>query len=123
MQRIMRYRHLASFIVASLSLIMPAQPLHAEDPALPEISIAACEDFEVTGCGDDKQWNTAEWVPLNRRDGGTLEYTSRFKMLYSSTGVYVLFDGSDQILTATMNEDFMDLWNEDVFECFFWTNE
>ncbi len=44
-------------------------------------------------------------------------------MLYSATGVYVLFDGTDAMLTATMKEDFLDLWNEDVFECFFWTDE
>ena len=44
-------------------------------------------------------------------------------MLYSSQGVYVLFDATDKILTATMAEDFLDLWTEDVFECFFWTDE
>jgi hypothetical protein len=44
-------------------------------------------------------------------------------MLYSSTGVYVLFDATDQTLTSTMSEDFLDLWKEDVFECFFWTDE
>ena len=32
-------------------------------------------------------------------------------------------DGTDRKLTATMNEDFMDLWNEDVFEVFLWTDE
>jgi hypothetical protein len=32
-------------------------------------------------------------------------------------------DGSDATLTATMTEDFMDLWNEDVFEVFLWTDE
>ena len=49
--------------------------------------------------------------------------TRRFKLLYSATGIYVLFDGTDQKLTATMTEDFLDLWNEDVYECFFWTDE
>ena len=32
-------------------------------------------------------------------------------------------DGTDRTLTATMNEDFMDLWTEDVFEMFLWTDE
>ena len=49
--------------------------------------------------------------------------TRKFKMLYSKTGVYVLFSGSDARLTATMKEDFLDLWNEDVYEFFFWTDE
>ena len=44
-------------------------------------------------------------------------------MLYSTTGLYFLMDGTDKTLTATMNEDFMDLWNEDVFEVFLWTDE
>ena len=44
-------------------------------------------------------------------------------MVYSSTGLYFLMEGTDRKLTATMNEDFMDLWNEDVFEVFLWTDE
>ena len=50
-------------------------------------------------------------------------YDTRFKMLYSSTGLYFLMDATDRKLTATMTEDFMDLWNEDVFEVFLWTDE
>ena len=45
------------------------------------------------------------------------------KLLYSATGLYVLMDGSDSRITATMTEDFLDLWNEDVFEVFLWTDE
>src|SRR5690606_5116958 len=60
---------------------------------------------------------------LNRRPGGEHDYTARFKMLYSNKGVYVLFDGTDETLTATMQEDFLNLWTEDVYECFFWTDE
>ena len=44
-------------------------------------------------------------------------------MLYSKTGLYFLMEGTDRKLTATMTEDFMDLWNEDVFEVFLWTDE
>lgn len=95
----------------------------ADEVKLPQISVRSCDDFSVTGQGDDEQWKKADWVTLNRRGSGTLDYTARFKMLYSSKGVYVLFDGSDRTLTATMQQDFMDLWNEDVFECFFWTDE
>ncbi len=52
-----------------------------------------------------------------------MPYDAQFKMLYSPTGLYVLMNGTDKKLTAAMNEDFMDLWNEDVFEFFFWTDE
>ena len=44
-------------------------------------------------------------------------------MLYSKNGLYVLMDATDRKLTATMSEDFMDLWKEDVFEVFLWTDE
>ena len=32
-------------------------------------------------------------------------------------------DGTDRTLTATMTEDFMDLWKEDVFEVYLWPDE
>ena len=50
----------------------------------------------------------------------------RFRASRCSTrppGLYFLMDATDRTLTATMNEDFMDLWNEDVFEVFLWTDE
>ena len=65
----------------------------------------------------------AEWVALRRRQPEAHPYDTRFKMLYSKTGLYFLMDGTDRKLTATMTEDFMDLWNEDVFEVFLWTDE
>jgi hypothetical protein len=95
----------------------------AEDSGAPSLRVLSCKDFEVTGRGDALAWQRAEWVPLNKRTGGTHDYAARFKILYSATGIYVLFDGTDEVLTATMNEDFLDLWNEDVYECFFWTDE
>lgn len=92
-------------------------------PEPPRTTVKKCEDFDVSGRGDAAAWETTDWVMLNRRPRGTHDYIARFKMLYSDRGVYVLFDGTDGTLTATMQEDFMDLWNEDVFECFFWTDE
>ena len=90
---------------------------------LPELTVKKCKDFKISGAGDAAAWQSTDWVALNRRPNGKHDYTARFRMLYSNTGVYVLFDGSDKTLTATMQEDFLDLWNEDVFECFFWTSE
>ena len=89
----------------------------------PELKVPRCEDFPVTGKGDAKAWERADWTPLKRRPNGKHEYTTQFKMLYSPKGVYVLFDGEDRRLTATMDQDFLDLWREDVFECFFWPHE
>jgi hypothetical protein len=81
------------------------------------------DDFDVTGAGDNAAWRTTEWTQLRRRQADGRPYDTRVKMLYSNTGVYVLMEGSDRKLTATMNEDFMDLWNEDVFEVYFWPDE
>lgn len=108
-----------------LQSILPAGQLVAAEPETdkPVIHVRACEDFEVNGRGDAPQWKRTDWVPLNRRPRGKHDYQARFKMLYSQTGVYVLFHGTDRKITATKNEDFLDLWNEDVFECFFWPDE
>jgi hypothetical protein len=32
-------------------------------------------------------------------------------------------EATDQVLTATLQEDFLDLWKEDVFEFFLWPDE
>ncbi|MCA9044925.1 MAG: carbohydrate-binding family 9-like protein, partial [Planctomycetaceae bacterium] len=113
-------RPVCLFIAA---LFLLAASLPGQETELPQIQVKKCEDFEVTGKGDAPQWEQTEWTALNRRGAGKLDYTARFKMLFSEKGVYVLFDGTDEVLTATMQEDFLDLWNEDVFECFFWTDE
>ena len=96
---------------------------NGQTDALPVAMIKQCKDFQINGKGDAKAWSAAGWVDMKRRPKGNHDYTARFKMLYSSAGIYVLFDGSDKVLTATMKKDFLDLWNEDVFECFFWTSE
>ena len=90
---------------------------------LPEMTVASTEDFDLTGDGSAPPWEFAEWVPLERRGEGGLEYETRVKLLYSTTGLYVLMDGSDSRITATITEDFLDLWHEDVFEVFLWTDE
>jgi hypothetical protein len=89
----------------------------------PRLTVKATSDFEVTGGGDHAAWQSVEWTPLRRRQADGHPYDTRFKMLYSNTGLYFLMEGTDRKLTATMNEDFMDLWHEDVFEVFLWTDE
>jgi hypothetical protein len=91
--------------------------------ARPRLVVKATDDFEVTGAGEHAAWKQVEWTPLRRRQPETHPYDTRFKMLYSPTGLYFLMEATDKKLTATMTEDFMDLWNEDVFEVFLWTDE
>ncbi len=124
-----KHRRTAVILLAlSSSLITVAlgAGLFTDDQARvkrPVTQVRSCEDFEVSGNGASAQWGRAEWVQLNKRTESKHDYQTRFKMLYSKRGVYVLFDATDDTLTATMTEDFSDLWNEDVFECFFWTDE
>jgi len=112
--------------IASVLLVLAAVRTNADDPANPsppELTVRTCEDFSITGRGDDAQWRKAKWVPLHRRPGGPHDYTARFKVLSSDSGIYVLFDGTDRTLTATLKDDFLNLWTEDVYECFFWPDE
>lgn len=84
------------------------------------LRVQRTEDFGVNGWGDAAAWGKAGWEPLVSRGGDEAGYRSRFKVLYSATGLYVLMEGEDRLLTATLREDFLDLWNEDVFEFFLW---
>src|SRR5688572_3747979 len=98
--------------------------LHSQPaPERPRVAVKPTQDFEVTGNGGHAAWTQAEWTALRKREPAAHPYETRFKMLYSNTGLYFLMDGTDKVQTATMKEDFMDLWNEDVFEVFLWTDE
>jgi hypothetical protein len=87
------------------------------------LHVKRADDFKITGDGSAAAWKDIAWVPLSKRSEKGPEHDARIKMLYSKMGVYVLFSGADKKLTATMREDFLDLWNEDVFEFFFWPDE
>src|SRR5215813_9499067 len=88
----------------------------------PTLQVRTTADFEVTGAGDNDAWRRTEWTALRRREPDGHPYDSRFKMLYSTTGLYFLMEGTDRKLTATMSQDFEDLWKEDVVEVFLWTD-
>jgi hypothetical protein len=92
-------------------------------PNRPRVFVKPVADFAVTGTGDHPSWRAIEWTSMHRRQPDGHDYQARFKVAYSTTGLYVLMDGTDAVLTATMDQDFMDLWNEDVFEIFLWTDE
>ena len=76
------------------------------------------EDFDVNGRGDAPAWTKVPWESLQFRGSGSHPYQTRVKLLYSATGLFALMEATDQVLTATLQEDFLDLWKEDVFEFF-----
>lgn len=86
------------------------------------LKVAKSKDFALTGDGKSADWNSAQWIDLPQRSGST-KYLTRLKLLYSDSGIYCLFFCEDKIITATLKEDFADLYNEDVVEAFFWTDE
>jgi len=114
----------AALLLAILAMTIPSD-VSVQTPAAerPRLSVRPVEDFDVTGRGEHAAWQNAEWVTLRRREPQNHPYDTRFKVVYSSTGLYCLMDGTDKKLTAAMNEDFLDLWNEDVYEVFLWTDE
>ncbi len=122
----MKWRALGVLVVVTLVgwgwLAFTKQSVRAQ-PAAKVLHVRPTEDFTVTGNGDAAAWQAVPWEPLAARTAERRPYQTRVKTLYSKTGLYVLMEAEDRTLTATMNEDFLDLWNEDVFEFFLWPDE
>ena len=88
-----------------------------------EWRVGRTEDFEITGDGTHAAWKDVPWLTLAKRGASDLNYTTQVKLLYSRTGIYVLFHGTDSRISASLQSDGAKLWTEDVFEVFFWPDE
>lgn len=115
----MKITHSLPFLLACASTAVFAQVPAVEREALP---VKSTVNFDISGNGDAAEWKAAEWIPLERRRGAA-RYETKAKLLYSDTGVYGLFSCEDEKITATLKEDFANLWTEDVVEIFFWPDE
>jgi len=100
-----------------------AERLFFGGPAPKVLRIQQTEDFAISGADEAPAWEKTDWEPLNLRSNDGHQYKTRVKMLYSATGLYVLMEAEDDKITATMKEDFLNLWEEDVFEFFLWPDE
>lgn len=87
------------------------------------VLIRKCSDFKITGKGLSEQWNKAEWIELKSQESVSSPYPTKVKILYSQTGIYLLYDCTDKKLTSSMRSDNLNLWEEDVVEVFLWTDE
>jgi len=114
---------LLGLVILAGSALKADKPDPPKPAVKPVSKVKATEDFEVTGDGRAEAWKKAEWELLHRREAKGLDYQTRFKVLYSKKGLYVLMNGTDRKLTATMKNDFDNLWMEDVFEVFLWPDE
>jgi hypothetical protein len=81
------------------------------------------EDFPITGTGDNPAWEKSDWYSLSTIGNGKLNYSTKFKLLWSEFGMYFLFDCDDHELTCTKCSDFEELYLEDVVEVFLWPDE
>ena len=114
---------LISLVVAGSLLEASGQQAAPAGPADAVLQVHRTDDFTVDGKGSAPAWSKTEWQPLYPRDAAEHLPSTRVKVLYSATGLYVLMDGEDRVLTAKMNDDYLDLWTEDVFEFFLWPDE
>jgi len=112
-----------SLVGLVLATVAGLSRLALAEPPAKVLRVRRTEDFAVSGQGDAAAWKEVAWEPLNLRKTGGHSYPTRVKVLYSETGLYVLMEGEDRKVTATMSKDFLDLWNEDVFEFFLWPDE
>jgi hypothetical protein len=87
------------------------------------LTIKKTEDFEVSGEGKAQAWQKTDWINIPQREGQNDGWKTQAKILYSDKGIYFLMQCEDSILTATLEEDFTNLYNEDVVEVFLWTDE
>ena len=81
------------------------------------------DHFNITGDGGAREWARAKWLVLTQRIITGKPIETKMKILYSDSGIYCLFVCNDTKITATLKEDFLDLYNEDVVEAFFWPDE
>ena len=113
----------ATLITTAVAAALALGAALLDDTPSKTLTVKLTEDFEVTGSGSNAAWSAVEWTPLRKRSSDGLPYEARFKALYSKTGVYFLMDGTDAALTTSLKADFDNLWTEDVFEVFLWTDE
>lgn len=107
-------------VYLSIPSILFSQNIKAPKDSV--LKIKKVDDFNVTGTGSASEWKTIEWLSLTKRKGN-VDFETKFKIAYSSKGIYCLFFCEDEKITSTIKEDFADIYNEDVVEVFFWPDE
>jgi hypothetical protein len=89
---------------------------HLDDTAT--LQIQKTEDFILDGRGSADNWTKTPWINLPIQETSGVRYTTKAKILYSSTGVYFLFHCMDSKITTEVTRDFGPLYQGDVVEVF-----
>lgn len=119
----MQFTSLFINVILLAFLISGPIQLFAQTGKEADLKIKKTDDFVLTGDGMTENWSKTEWIQIPQLTNNSRRLDTRAKVLYSETGMYFLFRCEDEILNATMNSDFMELWNEDVVEVFLWPDE
>ena len=115
--------HLSYIFINILVLLNPFNSMNKEQHSQSEtLVVQSCTDFGITGKGDNPQWNSAEWTQMALRDEAEDPYETKFKILYSETGIYVLAFCEDKLISTEYEKDQDDIWESDVFEVFLHTD-
>jgi hypothetical protein len=93
-----------------------------QNPSEKSVTVKSCNDFELNGKGDSPQWNLAEWTQMALLDEAKDKYETKFKILYSESGIYVLAFCEDKLISTEYENDQDDIWKSDVFEVFLHTD-
>jgi hypothetical protein len=99
--------------------------MHSSQSQVPEtesLTVIKCDDFKLTGDGGNKQWSSVEWAEMLSLKIKDKPYDTRFKIMHSATGIYVLGECQDRQISTSYNMDQGDIWNGDVFEVFLQTD-
>jgi len=86
------------------------------------LAVIKCNDFKLSGEGTNEQWSDAKWVDMLSLKNKVNPFATRFKIMYSATGIYVLGECQDGLISTAYTVDQGDIWNGDVFEVFFQTD-
>jgi len=118
----MLFRRIA-FLFSSSLLILTTSNAQSQGSTVWEVH--KTNPFRVSGDGTASNWNAATWLNLPQRNlhANVDLRSTRIKLLYTDSGIYCLYVCEDPKITATLTEDFADLFNEDVVEAFFWPSE
>lgn len=109
-------------VLTCLLLICITLEAFTQTVDLPTWKINKTKDFIINGKGDAPEWGQSDFINI-KKTKGKANYNTQLKFLYSDSGVYCLYVLEDNAITSTLREDFADIYNEDVVECFFWTDE
>lgn len=109
-------------LIMGIMLINPSlksDQISKSQSAAGPLLVKKCNDFNITGDGSNPEWNKTSWHQLSKLDAGGENYETKFKIIYSQKGIYLLFSGKDNKITTKYDKDFGNLFEGDVFEVFF----